>query len=98
MQCSNPVLEWHRFQRPQGPRSAGTLPPQLTGVAQAHHAPAEVERERMRRVNIQTTPDTYGEEIEVRDLHWEAGRWVLKMILPKEGVCACGEGNCQGCL
>jgi integrase len=52
------------------------------------NAPIEVQQELMRHANIQTTLDIYGKEIEVSDLHREAHSRVVKMILPKEKVCA----------
>jgi integrase len=52
------------------------------------NAPIEVQQELMRHANIQTTLDTYGKEIEVSDQHREAHRKVVKMILPKEEICA----------
>lgn len=51
-------------------------------------APIEVQQELMRHANIQTTLDTYGKETEVSDQHREAHSRVVKMILPREGVCA----------
>jgi integrase len=52
------------------------------------NAPMEVQQELMRHANIQTTMDTYGKETDVTDLQREAHSKVVKMILPKEEVCA----------
>jgi integrase len=52
------------------------------------NAPIEVQQELMRHANIQTTMDTYGKDREVSDQHREAHTKVVRMILPKEAVCA----------